>query len=210
MIMKYISILLIYLLLSFINHTCEKEGSTENPLSCDDRFSGMRSHVQDYVLPFPAGKKYVLSQTCCNPDGGHRNQLAYDFAVYLGDTVCCMRSGIVKEIRENQPDNGGDITSNKHNYIMIQHDDSTVAFYAHLMQNSVLVDIGDRIKQGQKIAQSGNSGNTLNFPHLHVGLYESYPPVETYDLPIFFKNIEGPVDENGRLVADQWYTALEY
>ena len=78
------------------------------------------------------------------------------------------------------------------------------------MQNSVLVDIGDRIKQGQKIAQSGNSGNTLNFPHLHVGLYESYPPVETYDLPIFFKNIEGPVDENGRLVADQWYTALEY
>jgi murein DD-endopeptidase MepM/ murein hydrolase activator NlpD len=210
MIMKYISILLIYLLLSFINHTCEKEGSTENPLSCDDRFSGMRSHVQDYVLPFPAGKKYVLSQTCCNPDGGHRNQLAYDFAVYLGDTVCCMRSGIVKEIREDQPDNGGDITSNKHNYIMIQHDDSTVAFYAHLMQNSVLVDIGDRIKQGQKIAQSGNSGNTLNFPHLHVGLYVSYPPVETYDLPIFFKNIEGPVDENGRLVADQWYTALEY
>ena len=72
-----------------------------------------------YVLPFPVGKKYVLSQTCCNPAGGHRNQLGYDFAIYLGDTVYCMRSGIVKEIREDQPDNGGDITARNHNYIMI-------------------------------------------------------------------------------------------
>ena len=150
--MKNISILLIYLLLSFINPTCEKQESTKNSLSCDDRFSVMRSHVQDYVLPFSVGKKYVLSQTCCNPAGGHRNQLGYNFAIYLGDTIYSMRSGIVKEIREDQPDNGGDITARNHNYIMIQHDDSTVAFYAHLMQNSVLVDIGDRIKQGQKIA----------------------------------------------------------
>ena len=208
--MKNFSIILIYLLLSFVNHTCEKQESTENFLPCNDRFSGLRSHVQDYVLPFPVGKRYVLSQTCCNPAGGHSNQLAYDFAVYLGDTVCSMRSGIVKEIREDQPDNGGDITARNHNYIMIQHDDSTVAFYAHLMQNSLFVELGDRVKQGQKIARSGNSGNTLNFPHLHVGLYESYPPVETYDLPISFKNIEGPVDDLGRLIADEWYTALEY
>ena len=208
--MKNFSVILIYLLLSFVNHTCEKQESTENFLPCNDRFSGLRSHVRDYVLPFPVGKRYVLSQTCCNPAGGHSNQLAYDFAVYLGDTVCSMRSGIVKEIREDQPDNGGDITARNHNYIMIQHDDSTVAFYAHLMQNSLFVELGDRVKQGQKIARSGNSGNTLNFPHLHVGLYESYPPVETYDLPISFKNIEGPVDDLGRLIADEWYTALEY
>ena len=208
--MKNFSIILIYLLLSFVNHTCEKQESTENFLPCNDRFSGLRSHVQDYVLPFPVGKRYVLSQTCCNPAGGHSNQLAYDFAVYLGDTVCSMRSGIVKEIREDQPDNGGDITARNHNYIMIQHDDSTVAFYAHLMQNSLLVELGDRVKQGQKIARSGNSGNTLNFPHLHVGLYESYPPVETYDHLLIFKNIEGAVDDLGRLIADEWYTALEY
>ena len=175
-----------------------------------ERFSVQRSHVQDYVLPYPPGKSYVLSQTCCNPDGGHSNQLAYDFAIYLGDTVCCMRSGVVKEMREDQPDIGGDITSSKHNYLMIEHDDGTVAFYAHLMQDEVLVDVGSHVEQGQKIARSGNSGNTLNFPHLHVGLYESYPPVETYDLPIIFKNVEGTLDGDGRLIADNWYTALEF
>lgn len=209
-VMKNLLIILIFLGLSFVSQTCEKQDSSENPLSCIDRLSNQRSYVQDYILPFPVGKRYVLSQTCCNPDGGHNNQLAYDFAVYLGDMVCCMRSGIVKEIREDQPDDGGEITASNHNYLMVQHDDGTVAFYAHLMQNSVLVEVGSHVKQGEKIAQSGNSGNTLNFPHLHVGLYESYPPVETFDLPIFFKNMEGPVDENGRLVADKWYTALEY
>jgi hypothetical protein len=40
--------------------------------------------------------------------------------------------------------------------------------------------------------------------------YESYPPKETYDLPILFRNAQGPVDINGKLVADSWYTALEY
>jgi murein DD-endopeptidase MepM/ murein hydrolase activator NlpD len=194
-----------------INHKCEKQEDPDvNPLSCMERFSVQRNHVQDYVLPYPPGKSYVLSQTCCNPDGGHSNQLAYDFAIYLGDTVCCMRSGVVKEMREDQPDIGGDITSSKHNYLMIEHDDGTVAFYAHLMQDEVLVDVGSHVEQGQKIARSGNSGNTLNFPHLHVGLYESYPPVETYDLPIIFKNVEGTLDGDGRLIADNWYTALEF
>ena len=209
--MRQISVILIFLTLSLINHKCEKQQDPEvNPLSCMERFSGRESHVQDYILPFPAGKSYVLSQTCCNPDGGHSNQLAYDFAVYLGDTVCCMRSGIVREMREDQPDDGGEITASNHNFIMIAHEDGTVAFYAHLMQNEVFVDVGSNVEQGQKIARSGNSGNTLNFPHLHVGLYEDYPPVETYDLPIEFKNADGPVDEYGRLIADSWYTALDY
>jgi len=203
--------IVIFLIFCAISQTCEKQQEPSvNPLACMERFSTLRSHVQDYVLPFPAGKKYVLSQTCCNPGGGHSNQLAYDFAVYFGDTVCCMRSGIVVELRDDQPDNSGDITSSAHNYIMIKHDDGTVAFYAHLMQNGLLVEMGSHVEQGQIIARSGNSGNTLNFPHLHVGLYESYPPKETYDLPILFRNAQGPVDINGKLVADSWYTALVY
>jgi murein DD-endopeptidase MepM/ murein hydrolase activator NlpD len=208
--MKSFPVFLFFLFFSFASHTCKKQISGENPLSCTERFVNLKSDTPYYVLPFPPGKKYVLSQTCCNPDGGHKNQLAYDFAVYFGDTICCMRSGIVKEIREDQPDNGGDISESNHNYVMIQHEDGTVGFYAHLMQNGVLVEIGNHVEQGEEIALSGNSGNTMNFPHLHVGLYEDFPPVETFDLPIIFKNAEGPVDETGRLIPDSWYTAVDY
>jgi murein DD-endopeptidase MepM/ murein hydrolase activator NlpD len=208
--MKNLFVVLIFLTLCFYSQTCEKKEPQVNPLSCIERFSSLKPDTQEYVLPFPVGKKYVLSQTCCFPGGGHSNQLAYDFAVYFGDTICCMRSGIVIKLVEDQADNGGDITSSDHNYIMIQHEDGTVAFYAHLKQYGVLVDSGSYVEQGDEIALSGNSGNTLNFPHLHVGVYESYPPVETYDLPIIFKNAQGPVDDIGRLIADNWYRATDY
>jgi len=208
--MRSISILLVFLVVGCLSETCKDGKPAVNRITCAQRFSGLHDKVADYVLPFPPGKKYVLSQTCCNPDGGHSNQLAYDFALYFGDTVCCMRSGIVRALRGDQPDNGGDINGSGHNYLMIQHDDSTVAFYAHLKKDGILVGYGDYIEQGENIALSGNSGNTLNFPHLHVGVYEGFPPAETFDLPIFFKNIDGPVDNQGRLIADSWYTALSY
>ena len=208
--MRTVFEIVIILIFCFIYQSCEKkQDSSVNPLSCPERFSNLDYPVPDYVLPYPPGKKYILSQTCCNPGGGHSNQLAYDFALYFGDTICCMRSGMVMELLEDQPDNGGDITSTEHNFIIIKHEDGTVAFYAHLMQNEIFVEKGSYVEQGQKIARSGNSGNTLNFPHLHVGLHENYLPVETYDLPIFFRNAQGPADIDGKLITDNWYTALE-
>ena len=108
----------------------------------------------------------------------------------IGDTIYSIGAGVVKDLREDQPDNGGDIEASNHNFIMIQHNDGSVAFYAHLMQNGVLVEKNDYVEQGIKIGLSGDSGNTLGFPHLHLGLYESWPPTETYDLPIVYGVLE--------------------
>jgi murein DD-endopeptidase MepM/ murein hydrolase activator NlpD len=208
--MKILPLYIILLVFYFVPNKCEKKRPLINPLSCSERASLLKSEEPEYIMPYPPGKTYILSQTCCYTYGGHKNQLAYDFALSIGDTICCMRSGIVREIREDQPDDGGTISASNHNYIMIEHDDGTVAFYAHLKQNGVLVDVANHVMQGEIIALSGNSGNTLNFPHLHIGLYEDYPPVETYDLPINFKNMQGPVDELGILIPDSMYTALTY
>jgi murein DD-endopeptidase MepM/ murein hydrolase activator NlpD len=206
--MRLFVIMLPIMLALITASNCEKRVK-DNPISCSERAKYRGSNTSDYILPYPAGKTYILSQGYCNANGGHSNQLAYDFAMSIGDTVCCIRSGFVKELRENQPDSGGTITASNHNYLMIMHEDGTVAFYAHLMQNGVLVEIGDFAEQGERIALSGNSGNTLNFPHLHLGLYENYPPQETYDLPIIFKNIAGPTDSLGGLIVDERYTALK-
>ena len=85
-----------------------------------------------------------------------------------------------------------------------------MSFYAHLQQNSIVVDVGDTVETGQRIASSGNSGNTMNFPHLHFGLYEGWPAREGFDLPVTFRNVEGPLDSLGGLIADEWYRALPY
>jgi len=206
---KYGVFVIVIIFISLAGIKCEKEQPKgPNPLSCCERADFKNPDNNLYVLPYPTGKTYILSQSYCNPLGGHNNQLAYDFAMCIGDTICSIGAGVVKDLREDQPDNGGDIEASNHNFIMIQHNDGSVAFYAHLMQNGVLVAKNDVVQQGMKIALSGNSGNTLGFPHLHIGLYESWPAVETYDLPIVFSNCVGPLDERGGLIADSAYTAL--
>ncbi|MCB9282440.1 MAG: M23 family metallopeptidase [Lewinellaceae bacterium] len=188
--------------------SCEKD--PEAPLTCLERAQFGDPKASPYILPFPVGKTYVLSQTYCNPTGGHSGQLAYDFALSIGDPVTAARQGVVKEIRADVPDNGTNPNPGDHNHVFIQHTDGSVAFYAHLQQNSVLVKAGDQVQAGTQIASSGNSGNTGGFPHLHFGVYEEWPPVEGFDLPINFKNANGPLDGRGGLVADQWYEALAY
>jgi murein DD-endopeptidase MepM/ murein hydrolase activator NlpD len=204
----FLSLLICFVIIASID-SCQKDSSERNSKSCIERAVFENPDSSAYILPFPVDKKYICSQTYCNPNGGHKNQLAYDFALSIGDSVIAARSGIVKEIKKDQPDSIVDSNST-HNFIMIEHQDGSVAFYAHLMQNSVCVRIGDTIMQGNFIALSGNSGYTANFPHLHFGVYKNYPPVETFDVPVNFRNADGPLNENNGLIADQWYIALRY
>jgi len=115
---------------------CNGKGLETNPLPCSERIALLDPELSDYILPFQVGRSYILSQSYCNPYGGHSNQLAYDFAMRIGDT--------------------------------------------------------------------------MGFPHLHFGVYQFWPPTETYDVPVAFRNARGPLTESGILIADSLYTALEY
>jgi murein DD-endopeptidase MepM/ murein hydrolase activator NlpD len=160
-----------------------------------------------YILPFPVGASYPLLQTYCGPQNhGTDNQLAYDFTVPLGDPVIASRGGIVRRVTEHFAED--DTNRNNHNNIFIEHGDGTVAFYAHLMQNSVLPEVGDRVRRGEVIARSGTSGGTK--PVLHFGVYRTWPARRGDDVAINFRNADGPLDERGGLVQGATYTALPY
>ena len=160
-----------------------------------------------YVLPFAVGRRAWVSQSYCLSDGGHNNQLAYDFDLRIGDDVLASRSGVVKSIRQDSPDDGQGY--GEHNFVFIEHDDGTVAFYAHLMQDSVAVAIGDAVAAGDLIALSGNSGLT-GHPHLHFGVYQDWPPVEGRDVPVSFRNAAGRLDPRGGLYAGLIYEATPW
>ena len=134
--------------------------TTPKRIPCLDRAVFGDPAQSPYVLPYPVGKSYRLIQGYCYPEGGHRDQLAYDFGMPTGDDVVAARSGIVRKIRADVPDEGRETDAGRHNHILIQHDDGTVAFYGHLMQNSIVVKVGERVEAGRRIAASGNSGNT--------------------------------------------------
>ncbi len=180
------------------------------PLPCMERAVFGEPAQSPYILPYPVGSSFRLMQGYCYPKGGHRNQLAYDFETPIGIEVIAARSGLVMQVRSDLPDDGRQPEPGQHNHIMIKHDDSTVAFYAHLKQNSVLVKVGDHVSQGQPIAKTGNSGNTQGLPHLHFGVYEGWPAREGFDVPVNFINAEGTHDHRRGLRPGGYFKALPF
>jgi hypothetical protein len=77
------------------------------------------------------------------------------------------------------------------NHIVIKTRDNLFVLLAHLKQGSVSLNVGDYVKQGEKIAELGNSGNSSE-PHLHIQVQNNAnfeKVTQTY--PIYFKSQEG-------------------
>jgi len=69
------------------------------------------------------------------------------------------------------------------NYIGIEHPGQYQAYYAHLKKASSLVNPGDTVYPGQRIAQVGSSGNSTD-PHLHFEVwYDSSFVVDPFSGP---------------------------
>ncbi|MFF1476534.1 M23 family metallopeptidase [Streptomyces sp. NPDC058301] len=83
-----------------------------------------------------------------------------DFAVPVGTPVKAVHTGTVVKAG---PNGGGDGPAYG-NAIVIRHADNTYSQYAHLSR--IDVRIGQKISTDQRIALSGNTGNTSG-PHLH-------------------------------------------
>lgn len=122
-----------------------------------------------YQLPFDA-RRFQVTQA---PQGrfSHtdaENRDAIDFALAEGTSVLAARAGRVMQVQGNFDGNGQDPVRDRAraNFIRILHDDGSMAVYAHLQANGVLVRSGQRVDAGQRIGLSGNTGFSTA-PHLH-------------------------------------------
>ena len=68
------------------------------------------------------------------------------------------------------------------NHIVIDLGDGVYAMYAHLIAGSLKVKPGDTVKEGQVIAELGNTGNA-NASHLHFQLMDGPSLLEADSLP---------------------------
>jgi murein DD-endopeptidase MepM/ murein hydrolase activator NlpD len=159
----------------------------------------------DYVLPFPVGSGYTMFQGYCRDDTSHEEQVAYDFAMPIGSEVTAARAGIVRELRADVSDAA--FTSD-FNFITIEHEDGSAAFYAHVMQDSIVVAIGDEVAVGDPIALSGSSGRTAEI--LHFGVSRLYPWGFDTDTGVNFRNADGPLNGEGGLRDGSFYRALPH
>jgi len=151
--------------------------------------------ISDIVLlpPFSADAAFPVSQgfqgqrTHTTPD----SEFAVDIAMPIGTAVLAARDGTVMDVEEDFNRGGGDRDKfvDKANHVRILHDDGTMALYAHLDLASVGVRPGARVRAGQQIARSGNTGFSTG-PHLHFAVQQNVG-MKLISVPFTFRNADG-------------------
>jgi murein DD-endopeptidase MepM/ murein hydrolase activator NlpD len=127
-------------------------------------------HDSSYVYLLPVKTNLPVKVT--QGFGGQFSHQSYDyFAIDLdiptGTPILAARPGLVVAVKEDSNKGGPYLKFAKYgNYITVLHEDLTIASYYHLKQNGASVNEGQRVKRGQVIGFSGNTGFST-VPHLH-------------------------------------------
>lgn len=102
---------------------------------------------------------------------GDQARFAIDISVDEGTPVLAARAGSVMQVERHFEGAGLDPEKfgGRANHVRVLHADGSMAVYAHLETGSVLVRPGTRVRAGQQIANSGNTGFSSG-PHLHFAI----------------------------------------
>jgi len=131
------------------------------------------AHAVNYSLPLNDNSGWQIGQGFHGGFSHHdeQNLYALDLVVPEGTAVLAARAGVVMQT-ESGFDRAGlsaEKFGDRANLIRIVHDDGSMAVYAHLKENGVLVRVGQRVELGQQIGITGNTGYSSG-PHLHFCL----------------------------------------
>jgi len=132
-------------------------------------WSNKPPHV-DFILPAsgrlssPFGLKRFFNEQARKPHSG------LDIAAPKGTAVVAPANGTIIDV--------GDYFFNG-NTVLLDHGQGLISGYFHL--SKTLVHIGDKVLQGQKIAEIGSTGRATG-PHLHWNVYLNKTKVD----PAFF------------------------
>lgn len=168
-----------------------------------DFTSAKHNDRQVYLLPYKAGSQYYVGQGN-HGRFSHHGVNAIDFDMDKGTPICAARAGTVVLFKQ---DSRSGCKSPKcmgaANYILIYHDDGSFGYYGHLEYNGVKVEKNQKVKAGQVIGRSGNTGWSSG-PHLHFEVHVPTGINKKETIPVNFL-----LDKNkkGEPVAKKAYKA---
>ena len=163
----------------------------------------------DYILPWLIGQSYEAV-----PHTGRDGPTNYaiDFLMPIGTDLVAVRDGVVTSVEERFVD--GDHDPAHSNFVLVQHDDGTIALYFHLTNMGALVQAGDEVRQGDIIARSGHTGPSFQ-PHLHLEVLRAgcADIRQCSNIPLNFRNAQadsGPTDLSCGLRHFVFYSAMPF
>lgn len=161
---------------------------------------------QPYRLPYALSSAVKVSQafpdmkTHTDPASQH----AVDFVMPVGTDVFAAREGVVIEVASEFFESGTNLELDgpRANVVRILHDDGTMALYVHLNWNTIRVVPGQRVRRGEYLADSGNTGFSTG-PHLHFVVQRNQGGA-LVSVPLQFADANGA---SVALVTGETYTA---
>jgi len=145
-----------------------------------------------YLPPLPPGRPFPITQAFHGTTShqGPQNEYAIDIAMPVGTPVHAARGGVIMDVSNDFYANGlSPEYVERANAIRILHDDGTMAVYAHLELESAQYPIGGRVRKGDIIARSGNTGFSTG-PHLHFVIQKN-AGFELRSIPFAFCAADG-------------------
>ena len=94
------------------------------------------------------------------------------------------------------------------NYVVIQHTDGNYTLYAHMAENSITVQAGQSVEQGQVIGKMGSSGYSTG-PHLHFEIREGQNASSSTVDPLNYISVETPRQVNASDEFIEWLETME-
>lgn len=127
----------------------------------------------DYVTPVTGALSSPFGYREHPIEGEDRFHYGLDIAADTGTAITCFASGEVSAVGES---------SSYGKYLIVNHNAEYSTLYAHC--SSICVHSGEAVKQGQTIAEVGDTGMTTG-PHLHFELHRG----NTYLNPIYYVSL---------------------
>ncbi len=166
--------------------------------NCDDTMSHRTMHSQEFGMDLVKfNDDMMMPQIGSTPNK--------DFKMYNKEIIA-IADGKVIDCFGNSPENPaapdmlpdeeiadiaekyGFIVAASGNYVVLEHDNGEYSFYGHMVKDSVKVEKGQTVKQGQVLGRLGNSGSSTG-PHLHFHLMAGPDLMTSRGLPCHFTNI---------------------
>jgi murein DD-endopeptidase MepM/ murein hydrolase activator NlpD len=147
-----------------------------------------------YTPPVPAEGLFTVAQGF---DGSFSHntpgsRYAIDIGMPIGSAVRAARGGEVVSVQDRHGGGGNSPAfRGQTNSIYVLHDDGTFGVYAHLRQRSALVQPGQRVRAGEILAQSGNTGYSTA-PHLHFAVLRN-AGLQWASVPFALATPAGPI-----------------
>jgi len=160
-------------------------------ISSDGSYAISISPMASFTFPIAASAKSNIGSFWGDGrDGGARKHEGIDIFAPAKSPAVAVADGYITSVSENKL--GGKV-------IFMQPDNSNYnVYYAHLHQQ--LVTTGQRVKAGEVIGLTGNTGNAIyTASHLHFGIYTFGGPIDPL---AFVEKAKAPAIKTGNKVLN--------